>query len=332
MTTLPPERWAEEIAAALRQRYGRSTSALEPIDLGWLNVKWKAVTDDGPLFVKAYHPDRYKLHERPDRRSELANTLRLQRELREAGVACPAVHPYEGQWLQETSSGLLFAVHDWTDGAPVRAGDMSETQLFELGVATGRMHARLRAEPPSSRQAWTPNREAYLTAWESHRENAATAGDDTVLDWLERSGAVVRALDFRTFDDAPTGWLHWDLWVDNLLFRGERLAGVVDFDRMAYAYPEIDVARAVLSGALSDGELRTEAVKAFMEGYRERSETPRGMLARAMRMIYLIESVWWYRTEIRVQSQLRTLLGRFIEEMQWIERHWDALTDMLDEA
>lgn len=112
--------------------------------------------------------------------------------------------------------------------------------------------------------------------------------------------------------------------------RSAGVAGIVDFDRMTMAYPEIDVARAVLSGALRDGQIRMETARAFMDGYREHSEPPRGMLTRAIRMLYLIESIWWLRTEVRAESGLRGLLTRFVEEMHWIEDHWTMLPDLLD--
>jgi homoserine kinase type II len=99
---------------------------------------------------------------------------------------------------------------------------------------------------------------------------------------------------------------------------------------MAIAYPEIDVARAVLSGAWRHGQMQLKEVRAFMDGYRGQLEAPQGILSRAMRMLYLIESIWWLRTEVRLQSELRGLLGRFVEEMHWIEDNWDTLSDQLD--
>ncbi|WP_167859499.1 phosphotransferase [Paenibacillus cymbidii] len=170
--------------------------------------------------MKYYHPERYKLHSRPDRRTAIEKTLHLQHGLNKARIPCPG------------------------------------------------------------------------------------------------------AMDFQQFESSKIGWLHWDLWVDNLLVHERGLAGIVDFDRMMTAYPEIDVARAILSGALQDGQLRMETVQAFMSGYREHSEAPEGVLSRAMSMLYLIESIWWYRTEVRAESALRPLLGRFIEEMHWLEDHF----------
>ncbi|MCI3927668.1 phosphotransferase [Paenibacillus sp. TRM 82003] len=326
-------RWAMEVGEQLGQRFGAKVAAMAPIEQGWLNAKWRADTEEGALFVKAYHPDRYKLHLRPERRAAIERTLRLQHGLREAGVPCPGVRASGGAFLQETASGIIYTVQDWTEGTNVRAGEMSVAHMYELGLATGRMHRWLRSVSMLDKPGWEPDRGAYLREWEANRAKAAAAGDETTLEWLRRSQRIAEAANFSEFEAMRPGWLHWDLWADNLIFDGSRLAGIVDFDRMTTAYPDIDVGRAILSGALTDdGELRGDAVGAFMSGYRECVEAPEGMLARALRMIYLIESIWWLRTEVRAESELRALLARFVREMHWLEDHWGELEEAADGA
>ncbi|WP_028558961.1 phosphotransferase [Paenibacillus pinihumi] len=324
--------WADEIAVHLKNRFGISVKEATTIDKGWLNVKWKIDTDNGSLFIKYYHPDRYRMHTNPERRRAIEKTLQLQQGLNAAGIPCPGVYTYKDQYIQETPSGLLYTVLDWVDGHSAQAGYLSKKQMFELGTAVGRMHKWLQAVPPLSKPAWEPDKEAYLRDWQINWDKAKEAEDTIVMEWLERSRDIVHSLDFRLFEACPSGWLHWDLWVDNILVHGQGLAGIVDFDRMTMAYPEIDVARAILSGSLQNGQLRMETVQAFMEGYRGYYEAPHGMLSRAIKMLYIIESIWWLRTEVRVDSGLRTLLGRFVEEMHWIEDQWPTLADRLDDV
>jgi len=321
---------AEEIAVHLKDRFGLTVREAVAIDKGWLNVKWKMVTDHERLFVKYYHPERYKLHMHAERRNAIEKSLQLQHGMSIVGIPCPRVYLYNGQFIQETPSGLLYTVLDWVDGHTAQAGCLNDTQMFELGVAVGRMHKWLRSVPPLDKPAWKPDRGVYLQEWQVNWNKAQETGDKIAMEWLRRSQAIVESLDFRIFESSPTGWLHWDLWVDNILLQGQGLAGIVDFDRMTMAYQEIDVARAVLSGALLDGQIRMETVRAFMGGYRKHSEMPQGTLSRAIRMLYLIESIWWLRTEVRAESELRGLLGRFVQEMHWIEDHWATLSDQLD--
>ncbi|MCA0757284.1 phosphotransferase [Paenibacillus sp. N4] len=330
MSQAAVESWAAEIAAHLKERFGLAVSDALSIDKGWLNVKWRMMTDRGPVFVKYYHPERYKLHAKPERRRAVAQTLRLQQGLSEAGTPCPKVHTFNDQYIQETPSGLCYALLEWVDGHSAEAGNMNAAQMYALGAAAGRMHRWLRDVPPLDKPAWEPDREKYLKEWQGSFEMAQAAGDETVLEWLRRSRDIVTAMDFGQFDASPAGWLHWDLWTDNILLRGDSVAGIVDFDRMTMAYPEIDAARALLSGALRDGGLQMEEARSFAEGYREHSELPEGTLSRAMRMLYLVESIWWLRTDVRAKSELVGLLRRFVEEIHWIEEHWEHLPELLD--
>lgn len=322
--------WEDELAALLGSQFGLVYEGATPIDKGWLNVKWKVDTDQGPIFAKYYHPERYKLHARPDRKAAIAKTLELQHGLSLAGVACPKAWSRDGGYLHSTPSGMYFAFMDWVDGATVPAGGMNDEQLRSLGHATGHMHAWLANVPPLDRPAWEPDRNAYFREWETNRDNAAARKDEIVLEWLTRSRAIVESTDFNMFEESKPGWLHWDLWVDNILLGERGVAGIVDFDRMTMAFPEIDVARAVLSGALREDGMRMDGVRAFMDGYREHREASGELLARAIKMLYLIESLWWLRAEIRAESHLRELLARFVREMHWIEAHWRELPQLLE--
>ncbi|MFB5760221.1 phosphotransferase enzyme family protein [Paenibacillus medicaginis] len=330
MTEDTKESLAAEIAAHLKHTFGLSVSEAAVIDKGWLNIKWKMVTDQGPRFIKYYHPVRYNLNARPEKRNAIENTLRIQHVLNRAGVPCPQVFPHNSHCIQETPSGLLYTMLEWTDGYTAEAGSLNTIQMYQLGQAAGKMHKWLRSVPPLNKPAWKPDKDLYLKEWQVNHEKAQAAGDEIVLEWLNRSRQVVKAMDFRMFESSPAGWLHWDLWVDNILLNPEGLASIVDFDRMTMVYQEIDIARAILSGSLRNGQLNKEAAQAFLNGYREHLEVPYGMLSRAMYMLYLDESIWWLRTEVRMESEIRSLLHRFVEEMHWIEDHWTTLPDQLE--
>ncbi|TBL68323.1 phosphotransferase enzyme family protein [Paenibacillus thalictri] len=330
MTDELVECWTSEIVLHIKERFGLSVRELAPIDMGWLNLKWKMETDHGPLFVKYYHPDRYKLHVRPERRKAVERTLQLQHELSKAEIPCPSVYSYNGQYIQETPSGLFYAVLDWVDGYTAQAGTLKTAQMFELGAATGKMHKWLQNVPLLDKPAWRPLKDVYLQEWQANWNKAQEVGDHIVMSWLDRSHSIVESMDFGIFESCQPGWLHWDLWVDNILLNEQGLSGIVDFDRMAVVYQEVDVARAVLTGALRDGQIQIEATRALMDGYRGYSGASNGALSRAMKMLYLIESIWWLRTEVREKSELRGLLGRFVEEMHWIENNWATLSEQLD--
>lgn len=141
-------RWTEEIADHIKEQFNLTVNHALPIDKGWLNVKWKMETDRGPVFVKFYHPKRYKLHMRPERKTAIQRTLQLQHTMSLAEIKCPKVYPAKGELIQQTSSGAYYTVLEWVDGYTQTAGYLDNNQMYDLGVQTGKMHRWLRNVKP----------------------------------------------------------------------------------------------------------------------------------------------------------------------------------------
>ncbi|SDO23952.1 homoserine kinase type II [Paenibacillus sp. yr247] len=132
MTYERKESWAEEIAAHLKERFGLYVRDAVLVDKGWLNVKWKMETDQGLIFVKYYHPERYKLHTHPDRRRAVEKTLQLQYGLNKAGIPYPSPIHDNLKFIHETRSGLLLTVQNWVDGLEDRGVEVGEIGGFTV--------------------------------------------------------------------------------------------------------------------------------------------------------------------------------------------------------
>lgn len=125
---------------------------------------------------------------------------------------------------------------------------------------------------------------------------------------------------------AKPGWTHLDLWVDNLLFHEDELSGIVDFDRVRYSFPAIDIGRAILSCTLSEGRIHQDTAAAFADGYRSIVHIPRGRIADAVRYCWWVESFWWLRPTLEDFSPNP---ARFAEEMIWVSHQWGEIDRML---
>jgi homoserine kinase type II len=315
----------EEIVGDIQEKLGRRVTEANRIHKGWLNVKWRLTTDQGPVFVKFYHPDRYKLH-LPEKRKKIEMTLNLQQRLYASGLSCPEVYASsQGVFLQETPAGHHYAIMDWLEGNVPVPGSMSHTHMYDLGKTTGHMHQLLQ-DVPLAKQAWKPDQTSCLKELHANLEEATQSNNLPLIALLEKAMKNVQALDFEVFSECLVGWLHWDLWADNLLLCADGIATIVDFDRMDVAYPAIDIARAVLSGAWERDGIRVDRVHAFLQGYREHAVAPRGILLRAVQMLYLIESIWWLRTEIYEETGVP---ARFLQEMEWLTEQWYRLPDLI---
>lgn len=128
----------------------------------------------------------------------------------------------------------------------------------------------------SSPQFIPPSREERLDHWKLVGNKADEAGKTWLLPAIETQYITTETINMEVFDLNATGWSHRDLWADNLLFTEDRVSAVLDFDRLKYDYPQLDAARAVLSGALDGDKINASIVLGFMEGYREERSIARG--------------------------------------------------------
>ncbi|SHE93893.1 homoserine kinase type II [Seinonella peptonophila] len=302
--------------------FSQSISSIEVIKGGYLNRKWKVSLADGKwYFVKQYDEQRNQ-----GKWSSIERSLSIQAWLNVQGVACPRVYPDLGQFLITLPSDDSFAVMDLIKGVHVMPGKPTELQMYHWGEACGKLHFHLQRIPATTLH-WVPKPSQVYQEWSKQYQLAKKYKDQHFMTVLNRQKEILDSLDFSLFTVCRHGWAHWDMSIYNVLFNQENFVGVVDFDRMRYVYPELDVGRAILSGCLVHGVMDKQKVNEFLRGYQawipffKRSD-----LARAWRLIWVKESTWWLRIDTLSKGEVPQ---RFLAEIIWLQDHWKQLEEWI---
>jgi homoserine kinase type II len=328
------EQLINEIGGWLKKHVSVTVRSAKRIRRGLMNEKWIVETDKGRLFVKCYHPGRYPgIWQNAEFRARFEHALQLQLLFHQSGGPCPEPLMLEGRCMHLLPCGRYMTVMTCCPGSMVPAGKIGENRMRSLGRAAADMHtvwesaaaSGVGAAVPPGEPAWQLSREEMVRSWE---KNWDSAYDPTrrVRNALLLQKAVIDSLGKDDFVPPSAGWAHLDLWADNLLFKGDTLAAIVDFDRVLYSFPSLDLGRAVLSGTLNGDGFQRDAVAAFTEGYRSMRPLPRGSLMRAIKYAWCIESFWWIQPSMESSSVVPV---RFGEEMVYIAEHWEQLDILL---
>ncbi|KWX81182.1 hypothetical protein AMQ84_00725 [Paenibacillus riograndensis] len=321
-----------EIADWLKKHFSAEMLSAERVRRGLMNEKWIVETNKGRLFAKSYHPERFKMHD-PEFRGKIENALQLQLLFYQAGGPCPEPLVLEGRCMHILPCGRYMTVMTCCPGAMVPAGMIGEHGMHSLGRAAADMHAvwdsaaasGFGAAVPPEEPVWRLSRGEMERTWEVNWD-AARDSSERVRNALQLQKAIVDSLGDDDFTPLTAGWAHLDLWADNLLFEGDALTAIVDFDRARYSFPALDLGRAVLSGTLSGRGFRKDAVSAFAEGYRSVRALPQGSLVRAIKYVWCIESLWWIKPSFESSSAVPV---RFAEEMIHTAERWEQLDAFL---
>ncbi len=262
---------AEDLDAWLA-RYAVGTLAeLAPIASGIENTNYFVTTTRGRYVLTLY--ERLPAEDLPF-------YLNLMAHLARNGCEVPAPEPDRTGALFSILNGKPAGLVARVDGAPVTAPDARHCQA--VGASLGRLHlasqgyrARLtnRRGPAWWRQAARAVR-PFLTA----DQNATIEAE---LAFQQGWGRL----------KLPKGAIHADLFVDNVLFAGDRVAGIIDFGFAATDFLAYDVAIAVNDWCDANGTLDAELAAAFLAGYHalrpltdeERAQWPGLLRAAALR-------------------------------------------------
>jgi homoserine kinase type II len=176
---------------------------------------------------------------------EVKGELDVKRELdllvylRKHGFPCPQpVADRKGRWYRE-SRGKCVSIYRWHDGQVVPSERLTAARLENVGRALADLHLIGKSYKKGIENRFTYERVAQLYA-----------------DVRDRLPSYFRKV-VRTLDDEvtylehylenklPKGIIHGDLFCDNLLFKGEKLVAVLDFEAACRGKFIFDLATAV---------------------------------------------------------------------------------------
>ncbi|MBK6334308.1 MAG: homoserine kinase [Betaproteobacteria bacterium] len=216
---------------------------------------------------------------------ELPFYLNLMAHLARAGVACPAPAPDRSGALFGMLNGKPAGLTQRIDGAPIVTPDAAHCAA--VGEALGRLH-----QASASYRSRLGNRRG--PAW--WRQAARAVRPFVSAEQNELLAAELRLQTGFGKVTMPKGAIHGDLFCDNVLFSGERVAGLIDFGFAATDFYAYDLAITVNDWCIArDGDARGslvhELLQALLDGYQsvrpltpvEREQWPSLLRAAALR-------------------------------------------------
>jgi len=239
---------AEDLDAWLARYAVGGLAELQPISAGIENTNYFVTTGKGRYVLTLY--ERLPAEDLPF-------YLNLMAHLARAGVEVPAPEPDRTGALFSLLNGKPAGLIARVEGRPVERPDAPHCS------AAGAALARLHVASQSYRGRLTNRRGP---GWWRQAARAVRPFLDAAQDALLQA-----EIEFQSgFGKAklPKGAIHGDLFCDNVLFDGDRVAGIIDFGFAATDFLAYDLAIAVNDWCdAGDGTLSPECLKAFVGGY-----------------------------------------------------------------
>src|SRR5229473_6477748 len=193
--------------------------------------------------------------------SEVRREIDLLAFLRKHTFPCP--HPLQdrmGRFYRDYDNKCV-SIYRYHEGRVVPAGRLRPTQLETIGRALGELHVIGKGYKKGIDNRFSFERVAdlYLTV-----RNRLPNYFRKITRTLDEE---VEYLNHYLEGKLPKGVIHGDLFCDNLLFRGERLATVLDFETACRGKFIFDIATAVNALCFVSEQYSLDRFRHLLHGY-----------------------------------------------------------------
>ncbi|MET0410603.1 MAG: homoserine kinase [Polyangiaceae bacterium] len=238
-------------ARAIGSSYAVTVTSFEALAAGSVNSNFRLETEErGRLFVRVYE-------EQGDEgaRAELG----LVRELSALGVPTPLPLARPDGAVTAEHRGRPVGVYPWVDGEILCQARVDVDAVGKLGVALGRLH--LASTKVSRVPAGRFDVRSLLG-----RLDRVEATSETYAPEARRIRAKLQSYLARAAGDLPRGLIHGDLFKDNVLWQGQEIAALIDFESASAGVFAYDLMVCVHAWCYADA-FRPELVRALLAGY-----------------------------------------------------------------
>ncbi|RME49191.1 MAG: hypothetical protein D6791_01325 [Chloroflexi bacterium] len=265
-----------------------------PAEHGYVNENWIVETTTGTYFLKRRHPSL--------RHADLIRAQHaLMQYLRNANFPAPSlILSRQGHTFLEVA-GEVYEFHDYIPGdlcdltRPAHFAAAARTLGWYHTAVDGFDHRGFHR----SGGRYTPARLIQIidrleSEWRSRPSQAL----DRMFGEL-RAHARDLAARFDEFGPLPELIIHGDYYADNLIFQGDEVAGVVDYDLAEWHWRAMELAEALIYFAAEHagrlryivypGVLDLSAVERFLEEYSQRARLTAGEVHA---LPHLIRTIW----------------------------------------
>lgn len=245
----------EEMARALAP-LGLKPRSLAPLAKGTVNSNFRVETDGGAVFVRV---NEGKREEDVAYEGALLWQLALHRFPTPQPLRTSAGRP----WLAD--EGRLLTVFPWQPGEEVGEGAITAAHAGRIGELLARLHLAARAFPRHRRGIYTFERIGARV--DGFRERARGLLElrevvpllDEEIGWQRSQRAAGGEL--------PVGTIHGDVFPDNLLWLGDRIVALLDFEQASRGRLVYDLSVALLANCWREGALVDGLAWSMVSGY-----------------------------------------------------------------
>jgi homoserine kinase type II len=294
----------------------------EPISVGTINTNLRVETADGPLFLRI---NEGKSEDDVWREAAIVAHAAAQ------GVPTPVPRATTDGFAFARWRGEIVSLFSWVAGRTLSRAEVTPGHAAAVGAALAKLHAASAGFPDSRPGRYEPP------------DIAARLATITALGRTELAPAVavltpeLAALAGERTADVPSGIIHGDLFIDNVLYdEAGALTALIDFEQASWGRLIYDLAVTTLAFGYGRDDFRPEIVRALVGAYaraRPLTEAERAVFGAELRFVACRFAVTRI-TDVHLKRDAGAAPGknyrRYLDRLASVKKHLAAKDGLFD--
>jgi homoserine kinase type II len=224
-----------------------------PIAVGTINTNARVETDAGPLFLRI---NEGKSRDDVQREAEVVAWVAAR------GVPTPEPRRAPDGQPFAAWNGELASLFPWVNGRTLARGELTPAHGAAAGRALAQLHRAGGDHPDRRPGRYEPDEIDRRLA------EVAALGRPELAPAVAILQPELRALAAERRPQLPSGIIHGDLFVDNVLFHDDgQLSALLDFEQASFGRWAYDLAVTALAFGFGADDFRADVTRALLQAY-----------------------------------------------------------------
>lgn len=243
----------KKIGDFIEKNYGFKPEEIKIIPKGVINSNYFLNSNAGKYVFKVYN---FK------NKDEVGFEVEVLEYLKDKDFPSPRLMHSSGNNLILEFDGKPCVMSGFIEGKPLEK--ITPAVLNAIGGLEGCLHNILSDFKPSvSKSAWEP--EDLMNLIKLNREKLMASAFLDADEWLDFAESEIGHYKFS--GDLPVGITHQDIKPENIIVKGDSIAGIIDFDNSYIGALLHDITTTIIWSCFTDGHLDTELLNTYLMGY-----------------------------------------------------------------
>ena len=312
----------------LENLYNIKINTMSDLQGGFLNQKTLVECNDKKFVLKIISTEKFN---KKHISILVPNVIKLINYLHKKGLKCPMIYTPKGNKEYTIIDNNYHILMNYINGHSKDCASINMQEVNSMAQEIAKMHLLLKNYKMFEKDYKFLQLKNIDNLYEdlNKRLKSKHKSDKYISDISYHKRIIDNIKDSNLLKTLQIQLIHGDLTSDNILFRNNRIAGILDFELVRYNSILQDIGRILLSLALDyNNKLNLQLIDCFVEGYNKFSKLSRFDIIKAFKVVWINEVDLWIKSEY-YNHQNTAKVEKFIQEINWITYNWFNLDTIL---